>query len=59
MAVILTALGALLAGCGQAPIGVAPKVTAPAVAAPRVALGAGVRNVDLIVEPNDGVRVIT
>jgi phosphatidylserine/phosphatidylglycerophosphate/cardiolipin synthase-like enzyme len=28
-------------------------------AAPRVALGAGVRNVDVIVEPDDGVRIIT
>jgi cardiolipin synthase A/B len=28
-------------------------------AAPRVALGAGVRNVHLIVEPDDGVRVVT
>jgi phosphatidylserine/phosphatidylglycerophosphate/cardiolipin synthase-like enzyme len=27
--------------------------------APRVALGAGVRNVDVIVEPDDGVRMIT
>jgi phosphatidylserine/phosphatidylglycerophosphate/cardiolipin synthase-like enzyme len=58
VAVVLVALVALLAGCGPAQTG-APHATAPEAAAPRVALGAGVRNVGLIVEPDDGVRVIT
>ena len=58
MAVVLTALGALLAGCGPAQTG-APHAVAPSETAPRVSLGAGVRNVGLIVEPDDGVRVLT
>jgi cardiolipin synthase len=57
VAVVLVALVALLAGCGPTQMGV-PHATAP-VAAPRVVLGAGVRDVDLIVEPDDGVRMIT
>ena len=58
MAVVLTALGVLLAGCGPTHMGT-PQATAPILGAPRVALGAGVRTVGLIVEPDDGVRVIT
>jgi phosphatidylserine/phosphatidylglycerophosphate/cardiolipin synthase-like enzyme len=46
---------ALVAGCATVP-GAAPAVSAPA---PHVALGAGVREVGLIVEPRDGVRPLT
>jgi phosphatidylserine/phosphatidylglycerophosphate/cardiolipin synthase-like enzyme len=58
VAVVLTALGALLAGCGPAQTG-APHAVAPNETAPHVGLGAGVRNVGLIVEPDDGVRALT
>ena len=58
VAVVLVALVALLAGCGPTQTG-APHAPAPVAAAPRVALGAGVRNVDVIVEPDDGVRAMT
>jgi phosphatidylserine/phosphatidylglycerophosphate/cardiolipin synthase-like enzyme len=58
VAVILIALVALLAGCGPTQTG-APHATAPVAAVPRVVLGAGVRDVDVIVEPDDGVRMIT
>lgn len=50
----------LVAGCGSAGSGVAaPPVTHPSEQAPHVALGAGVRGVELIVEPDDGVRALT
>jgi hypothetical protein len=58
VAVVLTAFGVLLAGCGPAQTG-APHATGPRAAAPRGALGAGVRNGGLIVEPDAGVRIIT
>jgi phosphatidylserine/phosphatidylglycerophosphate/cardiolipin synthase-like enzyme len=58
VAVVLVALVALLAGCGPTQTG-APHATAPVAAAPRVTLGAGVRHVDVIVEPDDGVRALT
>jgi hypothetical protein len=57
VAVVLSALGALPAGCGPTPMGT-PQATATTLGAPRVALGAGARTVGLIVEPDDGVRVI-
>lgn len=55
---MVAALLLLVAGCGSAPTGT-PAAAPRSVVARTVRLGAGVRNVELLVEPDDGLSALT